>query len=314
MRYRPLGDTGLKVSEISLGTAEIGLDYGFRGNAQYGKPDAKESIRLLHTALDHGINLIDTARVYGNSEEIIGQAFEGMSFPPYISSKVLLSKEAPQKTDSALREEIFGSIEASLRALRLEALDLLLIHNTSLEHLQSPGILACLEEAKQQGKVRFVGASCYGVEVPLAVLEQPLFRVLQAPFNLLDQKMNREGFPSAAAHNVGVVVRSAYLRGVLTQQVHSIPERLAPLRPRALQALNLLGHEVSSLAEAALRFSLSLSAVSSVLIGVKTVAELEANLADASQGVLPDEFMPQLQALSFGDDPIVDPRNWQDLI
>jgi aryl-alcohol dehydrogenase-like predicted oxidoreductase len=76
----------------------------------------------------------------------------------------------------------------------------------------------------------------------------------------------------------------------------------------------LLGHEVSSLAEAALRFSLSLSAVSSVLIGVKTVAELEANLADASQGVLPDEFMPQLQALSFGDDPIVDPRNWQDLI
>jgi aryl-alcohol dehydrogenase-like predicted oxidoreductase len=92
MRYRSLGDTGLKVSEISLGTAEIGLDYGFRGNAQYGKPDTKESIRLLHTALDHGINLIDTARAYGNSEDVIGQAFEGMSFPPYISSKVLLSE------------------------------------------------------------------------------------------------------------------------------------------------------------------------------------------------------------------------------
>lgn len=314
MRYRILGDTGLEVSEISLGTAEIGLDYGFKGNAHYGKPDVKESIRLLHTALDQGINLIDTARAYGNSEEIIGQAFEGMSCPPYISSKVVLSKEAPQKTASALHEEIFGSIEASLRALRLETLDVLLIHNTSLEHVRSPGILACLEEAKAQGKARFIGASCYGVEVPLAVLKQPLFRIFQAPFNLLDQKMNREGFPMAAAKNVGVVVRSAYLRGVLTQQVYSIPERLAPLKPRALQALTVLGHEVRSLAEAALRFSLSPNAVSSVLIGVKTVPELEANLADAKRGVLPEEFMPQLQALSFGDDPIVDPRNWQDLI
>jgi 1-deoxyxylulose-5-phosphate synthase len=314
MRYRPLGDTDLKVSEISLGTAEIGLDYGFKGNAHYGRPDVKESIRLLHTALDHGINLIDTARVYGNSEEIIGEALDGMSFPPYVSSKVLLSEEATQKTFPALHEEIFGSIEASLRALRLETLDLLLIHNTSLEHLRSQDILACLEEAKQQGKVRFVGASCYGVEVPLAVLQQPLFRVLQAPFNLLDQKMNREGFPTAAAQEVGVVVRSAYLRGVLTEQIHSIPERLAPLKPRALQALDLLGSEVCSLAEVALRFSLSFNTVSSVLVGVKTVAELEANLADASRGVLPQGFMPQLQALSFGDDPIVDPRNWQDLI
>src|SRR6185436_10886997 len=115
MRYRSLGDTGLKVSEISLGTAEIGLDYGFKGTADYGKPDAKASIRLLHSALDHGINLIDTARAYGNSEEVIGQAFEGMTSPPYIASKVFLSKDAAQKTFSALHEEIFTSIEASLR-------------------------------------------------------------------------------------------------------------------------------------------------------------------------------------------------------
>ena len=133
MRYRSLGDTGLKVSEISLGTAEIGLDYGFKGTADYGKPDAKTSIRLLHSALDHGINLIDTARAYGNSEEVIGQAFEGMTSPPYIASKVFLSKDAAQKTFSALHEEIFTSIEASLRALRLETLDLILIHNTALE-------------------------------------------------------------------------------------------------------------------------------------------------------------------------------------
>jgi len=314
MRYRSLGDTGLKVSEISLGTAEIGLEYGFKGNAHYGKPDVKESIRLLHTALDHGINLIDTARVYGNSEEIIGQALEGMTVRPYMASKVFLSKDAAQKTLSALYEEIFGSIEASLRALRLETLDLLLIHNTAPEHLRRGEILACLEEAQQQGKVRFLGASCYGEEAPMAVLKESSFRVLQVPFNVLDQTMNHQVFPGAAAQKVGIFVRSAYLRGVLTSQVHAIPERLAPLRSRALQVLAVLDHEVSSLAEAALRFCLSLNAVSAVVIGVKTVAELEANLADASRGVLPEGLMPQLQALSFGDDPIVDTRNWQDLI
>jgi aryl-alcohol dehydrogenase-like predicted oxidoreductase len=314
MRYRSLGDTGLKVSEISLGTAEIGLDYGFKGNAHYSKPDAKESIRLLHAALDHGINLIDTARVYGNGEEIIGQALEGMTSPPYIASKVFLTKDAVEKPVSALHDEIFSSIEASLRALRLEALDLLLIHNTALKHLERGEILACLEEAQQQGKVRFLGASCYGEETPMAVLKESSFRVLQVPFNLLDQTMNHQVFPEAVAQKVGILVRSAYLRGVLTNQVHSIPERLAPLRSRAFQGLGVLEREVKSLPEAALRFCLSLSAVSSVVIGVKSVAELEANLADASQGILPEELMPALQALSFEGDPIVDPRNWQDLI
>ncbi|MEW5978746.1 MAG: aldo/keto reductase [Acidobacteriota bacterium] len=314
MRYRPLGNTGLQVSEISLGTAEFGLDYGFKGGSSYGKPDRGESIRLLYAALDYGINFIDTARAYGDSEEIIGQALQGVSSQPYVSTKVMLSKEAPQKSLPALRQEIFGSLEASLRALKLETVDLLLIHNTGLDQLQNQLVLTCLQEVCQQGKARYLGASCYDVDVALAVLQHPLFRVLQAPFNLLDQKMNREGIPTAGALDVGVVIRSAYLRGVLTPQVHTIPKRLASLKARALQVLTLLGSEVNSLAEAALRFSLSLAGVSSVLIGVKTVAELKANLADANRGALPGEYLPKLQALSFDEDPIVDPRTWQDLI
>ena len=314
MRYRPLGDTGLKVSEVSLGTAEIGLDYGFKGSSQYARPDESESIRLIHAALDQGINLLDTARVYGNSEEVIGKALAGLTFQPLIVSKVFLSNDAAQKDPSALREEIFGSVETSLRALRVQTLDLLLIHNTALDHLRREDVLTFLKQAQQQGKVRFLGASCYGEEVPLVVLQQPLFRALQVPFNLLDQKMSTRLFPAASTQGVGIFVRSAYLRGVLTRQLESIPERLAPLKDRAAQALSVLGEEVGGLAEAALRYCLSFGAVSSVVIGVKTVAELEANLADATRGVLPAELMPHLRALSFGDDPIVDTRNWQDLI
>lgn len=314
MRYRSLGNTGLKVSEISLGTAEIGLDYGFKGSVHYARPETPESIRLIRTALDRGINLIDTARAYGDSEEVIGLALEGLSSPPHIVSKVLLSPDAAREDLPALRQEIFGSIETSLRALRLESLDLLLIHNTGVDHAECPRIQTCLEEAQQQGKICFFGASCYGEEAPLAVLRRPSFRALQVPFNLLDQKMNRAVFPAAAAQGAAIFVRSAYLRGVLTRQVHSAPEQLARLKQAALQALALLGAEVDSLAEAALRFCLSFEAVSSVVIGVKTVAELEANLADASRGPLSSERMSQLKELSFGDDPLVDTRTWQDLI
>ena len=131
---------------------------------------------------------------------------------------------------------------------------------------------------------------------------------------MLDQKMNRTVFPTAAQRGVGIFVRSAYLRGLLTGQVHSAPERLARLKRNGLQALALLQVEVDSLAEAALRFCLSLQAISSVVIGVKSVAELEANLADASRGPLPEEQMSQLKELSLEDDPLVDTRNWQDII
>src|SRR6267143_2447162 len=129
MRFRFLGNTGLQVSEVSVGTAEIGLDYGFKGSAHYSRPESSESIRLIRRALDLGINLIDTARAYGNSEEIIGMALKGAQPSPYIVSKVFLSPEAEYTDFTALRHEIFTSIETSLKALRRDSIDLLLIHN-----------------------------------------------------------------------------------------------------------------------------------------------------------------------------------------
>jgi aryl-alcohol dehydrogenase-like predicted oxidoreductase len=313
VRYRPLGNTGLQVSEISLGTAEIGLDYGFKGNPNYPKPDLLDSVRLIHAALDHGINLLDTAPVYGHSEEIIGRALRGVNSPPYITSKVMLCKDAPDKELPALRQEIFASIERSLQTLKRDSIDVLLIHNTTLNHLRKDEIQTCLEEAQQQGKILFFGASCYGEEVPLAALQRAPFRALQVPFNLLDQKMNERVFSAAVVEGVGGFVRSAFLRGVLTDHANLIPQRLAPLRAKALQALALLRGEVDNLAEAALRFCLSFNSISSVVIGVKTVSELESNLADASKGALPLRVMPRLQELSFDNDPLVDTRNWRDL-
>jgi len=312
MQYRMLGDTGLRISSISLGTAELGVDYGFRGATNGARPDFKEGIRLIHKALDAGINCLDTAPAYGNSEIVIGEALKQTSVIPTIVSKVLLPNISDNGTTNS--KEISRSIESSLQSLGIETLDILLIHNTSVNALKSEEVRAALQDAKQQGKVRFIGASCYADDLPAQVLSYPDFRVMQVPFNLLDQKMAAGFFQAALTNRIGVFARSIYLRGVLTPQVNCLPERLLPLKSAAFKALEIAGDEVKGLSELALRFSLSFSGVSSVLIGVKNVAELESNLADAERGVLSAELLRQLRTIDLGVSPIVDTRTWQDVI
>ena len=314
MRLRKLGNTGFTASEVSLGTAEIGLDYGFKGSPQYSRPALQDSIRLIRRAADRGINWLDTARAYGNSEEVIGRALKDLSPRPRISSKVIFDRPVSEMDAAAQRDQVFQSIESSLRALQVDAIDLLYIHNATAKLLREATIRDSLEEARSQGKILLAGATCYGEEDALATLKDPLFQVLQVPFSLLNQKMRQRVFPEAARKGVGVFVRSVFLRGVLTPQIDFLPERLAPLRKQASKILQVLGSEVDGLAEAAVRFCLSLPEISSVLMGLKNEAELESNVSGLSRGPLPEAMMPALSGLSLSDPALVDPTHWQDLI
>jgi aryl-alcohol dehydrogenase-like predicted oxidoreductase len=292
---RPLG-AGLLVSEIALGTVELGMDYGFRGTDAYRKPGRRAAISLVRSAVDRGINLIDTAPAYGESERIIGEVLHNMPTRPLIATKMTMP----------------STIENSLRALRLEAVDFLQIHNATPETLRSPEVLRVLEEAITTGKVRFTGASVYDVESARMALDNPLFRLLQLPFNLLDQKMFDEVIPRASAAGVAVLVRSAFLRGVLAGA--AVPPQLATLQQAACAALQRAQGSVTSMAELALRFCLSVSGISSVLIGVRSEEELEQNVAAAARGPLEPALVDELRACSLGDDPLVNPMNWQGLI
>lgn len=314
MRSRSLGKTGLKVSEITLGTVELGMDYGFRGSSHYQRPETQESIRLLHRAVDLGVKLIDTARTYGTSEELIGKALQEISEKPLIASKVTIPPDPGSMDPRQLCRDIFSSIESSLRALQVDSIDLMQVHDLTLQMFPCEEIFDCLDRARQQGKIRFIGACAYGEEVPFKVLRIGHVQTLQAVFNLLDQKLAGRVLPAAASAEVGILTRSAYLRGVLTNQIYDIPERLSPLRDAALGALKVLGDEVQSLAEAALRFCLSFPEVSSVIIGVRSIAELESDIADASKGPFRAEALEKLRRFSIDDETLIDPSYWQDLI
>ena len=161
MKLRQLGSTDLFASEIALGTAELGLDYGIPAHGQHFRPVEGDAIRLLHEALDLGINFVDTARVYGNSEAIIGKGLIHRR-ADYILATKLVPLAACDLGNPILGSRIRQSIETSLRTLKTDYIDLLLVHSASLEVIRrSSELLEALRKMQRKGYVRYVGASVY---------------------------------------------------------------------------------------------------------------------------------------------------------
>jgi 1-deoxyxylulose-5-phosphate synthase len=289
----------LQVSEITLGTVELGLNYGFRGSAHYAKPDRTAAIAVVRESVAGGITLLDTAPAYGDAEEVIGDS--GVAVP--IATKITLPADAAQ---------VMASVDESLRRLRRTRIDLLQLHNPTAITARDPELLASLQRVIDSGKVAHVGASAYDEATALAILDTPLYRTLQVPFNLLDRGMETRVFPIAQERGVGILVRSVFLRGVLTSRIFDIPEQLAPLRARVLAGLG--DDPVDSLAAIAVRFCLSFPAISSLILGIRDSEELQVNLEAAKQGPLDAAQLERWRAVAVENDPLVSPLNWQGLI
>ncbi len=313
MHYSDLGNTGLKISRLALGTVELGMDYGFRGSVHYKRPDKDEAIRVVHRALELGINFIDTARVYGDSEEILGRALIGKRDQIVIASKVAIN-DNDMEDASRLRSSIAHPIELSLRALRSETIDLLQIHNAQPKILSNEVVLRAFEDAQKTGKIRVMGASCVGEVSAQAALSLAQIRALMLPLNILDRQMLPGVFPKAEGSGVGVLARSAFLRGVLTDNLPNVPDALLPVKQAAAKVAQECTSEVQSLSELALRYCLSFDAVSTVVIGVRSLNELDVNVRDAEKGALSPDCIRRLSIIEIQDQDLVTPGTWQGLI
>lgn len=306
MRDRPLGSTGIQVSEIALGTVELGMQYGFRGSSHYQPPDPNDAIRLLRAAFDSGITLIDTAPTYGIAEELIGRAFAGMAERPLVATKIMIPADGNLDT-------VRSTVENSLRLLRADTIDLLQVHNTNIPILQHELLFSSLEKMRLQGKLRFLGVSVDDEVTAWTGLTTGSVEALQVPFNMLNQGMRRRVFPAALERPRGILIRSAYLRGVLTEQLESIPPQLDALKIAVKSAWEIVGGEVSSLSEAALRFCLSFEAASSVVVGMRSEGELKRNVLVSSKGPLSQRAVEELAAVAIEEETLVNPMYWGDL-
>ncbi|QNP75205.1 aldo/keto reductase [Streptomyces roseirectus] len=312
MRHRELGRTGLTVSELGYGA------WGLGQGAWVGADD-DSGVRALHRALDLGVTFIDTARAYERSERVVGRALrelpgggDGVVVATKVGPRVPVSLATsgldPMETfpGSHLRE----SLETSLRELGRDHVDILQLHTWEDEWTGRGDLLETVAALKEEGKIRFFGISVkdHQPDNVLAVLRTGVLDTVQVIYNVFEQAPADALLPACEEHGVGVIVRVALDEGALTGAIRAgvtFPEgdwrnwyfrddRPAEVE-RHVDALTAdLGIGTDELPSAALRFALAGQAVSTVIVGMRSLANVERNAAIVGQPPLTAEELAVL--------------------
>jgi aryl-alcohol dehydrogenase-like predicted oxidoreductase len=295
MEYRRLGRTGLTVSEIGYGA------WGIGGSGWIGA-DEDESVQALHRAIDLGVNFIDTARGYGESERIVGRVIRDRSGDElYVATKVPPKNRrwpAPAGVDPMETfpgDHIRESLETSLRASGLEAFDVVQFHVWSDEWVGRGDWLETVDALKREGKFRFFGVSIndYEPDNALELIRTGVVDTVQVIYNIFHQAPEERLLPACLDSDIGVIVRVALDEGGLTGRLHAgdtFPEgdfrndffrddRPAQVEERVDAIVADLGIERDQIADTALRYVLDAPAVSTVIAGMRTVRNVERNAA-----------------------------------
>lgn len=228
MRTRKLGNTELELSVVGLGTWAMG---GGGWSYGWGPQDDRDSIRTIHRALDLGVNWIDTAPVYGlgHAEEIVGKALKGIRHEVIVATKCgLVWDESGNITANLSQESVRREVEASLRRLQTDYIDLYQIHWPNPEE-QIEEAWEEMTRFVEEGKVRYIGVSNFSVEQMERVMRIHPIASLQPPYSLLDREIEQQILPFCKEHNIGVIVYSPLANGLLTGKWSK--ERLAQLPP-----------------------------------------------------------------------------------
>ena len=295
MRNRELGRTGSTVSEIGYGA------WGLGQGAWVGADD-DSGVRALHRALDLGVTFIDTARAYDRSERVVGRAlrerpgdsvFVATKVGPKVPVSLATSGLDPMETfpGAHLRE----SLETSLRELGRDHVDLLQLHTWEDEWTGRGDLLETVAALKQEGKIRYFGISVkdHQPENVLTVLRTGVLDTVQVIHNIFEQAPADALLPSCEEYGVGVIVRVALDEGALTGTIRpgvTFPEgdwrnwyfreeRPAQVASRVDALVAELGIEPAELPSVALRFALAGQAVSTVIVGMRSLANVERNAA-----------------------------------
>ncbi|KQR05964.1 aldo/keto reductase [Arthrobacter sp. Leaf145] len=305
MEYRLLGRTGVKVSPLCLGAMMFG---------PWGNNDHADAIRIIHRALDAGINFIDTADVYsgGTSEEIVGKAIEGRRDDVFLATKFFMPMNPDDPNQSGgSRRWIIREVENSLRRLNTDYIDLYQVHRPSPD-TDVEETLGALTDLVRQGKVRYIGSSSYSgsqiVEAQWAARERNLERFVteQPPYSILARGIEEDVLPTVQRHGMGTLSYSPLAGGWLSGRWRkdSASSPTSSARPSArfdmtrfanqrkldlVEDLAQLAEESGlSLIELAIAFVINHPGITSAIVGPRTMAQLESYLPAASVALTAD--------------------------
>jgi aryl-alcohol dehydrogenase-like predicted oxidoreductase len=314
MKYRELGQTGWKVSEISFGAWAIG--------GSWGDVSDKDSLDALHAALDGGVNFFDTADVYGDgrSERLMAKLKKDRKEKFYIATKA--GRRLPKQTPKGYsRGNLTSFIERSLRNLDTDAIDLLQLHCPPTEVYYMPEVFGILDDLVKAGKLRHYGVSVEKVEEALKAIEFPNVQTVQIIFNIFRQRPGELFFAEAQKRKVGVLARVPLASGMLSGKItreskfakddHRAFNRHGEAFDRgetfsgvdfeiglhAVEELKKLAPKNATMAQLALRWILEFPAVTCAIPGAKRPAQVAENIAASDLPPLSAATMKKICAI-----------------
>lgn len=301
---------GVEISALSLGTVQLGLNYGIAN--QSGKPDESASFAILSAALENGVTALDTAAGYGNSEEIIGRWLKDLPEEkrPFIATKV---KHLDHSSLSALRKDIREQVEISKKRLGLEQLPLLMLHSCDEYDCDKENMTIVFNELKESGDIRFSGISAYSYHNYFDIAASG-FDAVQIPLNIFDWGQIESG-GLKALHDAGmmVFVRSVYLQGLVFRDADTLPEKMIFCREPLKKFHEFCREFNMSPAVLSMSYALSLPGVTSLVLGSETVQQVKENIAlmDSAPRLTDSQLQKIREAFLNIDPRVVNPSAWQ---
>lgn len=274
MEKRRLGNTDMDVTVLGFGGGEIGYEYV--------APDMVE--KILNDALDAGLNLIDTAECYADSEEMIGNSLKHRRKDFYLFTKCGHGKTYMEAAWEP--EKIRQSIDRSLTRLKTDYVDLIQLHSCSRDILQNGGVIEVLQEAKKAGKARYIGYSGDGQDAVYAI-KTGAFDTLQTSVSIADQEAIDLTLPLARENNMGVIAKRPIANAAWRSKTKPDNDYIVEYWQR-LNKLNyeFINGDTTKIVEMALRFTLSVSGVHTMIVGTTKLGRWRENAQLVARGSL----------------------------
>lgn len=300
---------GLTLSTFQLGTVQLGMDYGLGDHT--AKPKKEYAFSLLDRAVDSGVNTLDTANNYGDSERVIG---EWLKTRPASKRPMIVTKIGPfdHSSPEVLRADIFSQTEKCRKTLGVDCIDILMVHSVE-DYEQDPKLVReAFFEMKDRGIIRYTAISAYSYN-DYKVIAESGFDAVQIPINVFDHtQIENGGIQALADAGMAIFARSVFLQGLVFLTPETLDPRMDFCLPYLKRFTELCDEFGMSPAVLAASFVLSLPGITTLVLGCQTLEQIDQNcaLVDKVQR-LTDEQMAKIRDAFVNIDPrVINPKLW----
>ncbi len=296
---------GYKISQLTLGTVQLGLPYGV--NNDKGMPSFEESSKILETALSTGINSFDTARSYGESECVLGKFFKDNPCEKTLITKALFR----DKPKNAVKDTLFTMVRESCERLGVPKIPFLKLHNQDMLEIYGDTLIYAMHNLKEEGLVDGIGVSFSDKSKLLELTDGCGFDCIQLPANMFDNEVIVNGAIKKLSDAGSIVfVRSIYLQGLFFKDTNTLPEKIKSAKG-PLDKLHTLAHDAGvSMAELAVTFIRDTEGITSLLLGADNPEQLLESVSLINAPKIKPEVAKEALKIAEEVDPIVI-RPWE---